>query len=92
MKTMELLTLLGELDEGAISSSALEQTKRAKRRPLWGAVAACLCACMLGFSAWFFLPPTTVIQQSPTRLKQPAQDVFKKFLLLPLVLGVMNQL
>ena len=60
MKTMDLLTLLGELDEGAISSSALEQTKRTKRRPLWGAVAACLCACMLGFSAWFFLPPMVI--------------------------------
>lgn len=64
MKTMDLLTLLGELDEGAISSPVLEQTKRTKRRPLWGAVAACLCACMLGFSAWFFLPPRVVNSQA----------------------------
>ena len=53
MKAMDFLTLLGELDEGAVGAPAV---KRKKRRPLWVA-AACLCACMLGFSAWFFLPP-----------------------------------
>ena len=56
MKTMDLLTLLGELDEGAVQAPVV---KRKKRRPLWVAAAACLCTCMLGFSAWFFLPPTT---------------------------------
>lgn len=58
MKTMDLLTLLGELDEEAVQAPAMER-KKTKNRILWGAV-ACLCACMLGFSAWFFLPPTTV--------------------------------
>lgn len=56
MKAMEFLTLLGELDETA--TAPVEKNK--KRRPLWVAVAACFCACILGFSAWFFLPPMTV--------------------------------
>ena len=58
MKTMELLTLLGELDEGAVQAPVTKRRKT-KKRILWGA-AACFCACLLGFSAWFFLPPTTV--------------------------------
>ena len=53
MKTMDFLTLLGELDEVA----AAPVDKRKKRRSLWVAAAACFCACLLGFSAWFFLPP-----------------------------------
>lgn len=57
MKAMDLLTLMGELDETA----AAPADNRKKHRPLWVAAAACLCACMLGFSAWFFLPPATVI-------------------------------
>lgn len=57
MKTMDFLTLLGELDETA----AAPVVKPNKHRPLWAAVAACFCACLLGFSAWFFLPPTSVI-------------------------------
>lgn len=61
MKAMDFLTLLGELDEGAVHPPAV---KHKKRRALWGAVAACLCACMLGFSAWFFLPPSTATSQS----------------------------
>ena len=56
MKSMDLLTLLGELEETSCAPAA--QPK--KRRLLWGAAAACLCACILGFSAWFFLPPPTV--------------------------------
>ncbi len=56
MKTMDLLTLLGELDETA----AAPVVKRNKHRPLWVAAAAGLCACLLGFSAWFFLPPMGV--------------------------------
>ena len=56
MRSMEFLTLLGELDETACAPAL--QPK--KRRPLWVAAAACLCACLLGFSAWFFLPPPTV--------------------------------
>lgn len=57
MKAMDLLTLMGELDE-VMTAPAI---KPPKRRSLWVAAAACLCACMLGFSAWFFLPPATVI-------------------------------
>ena len=53
MKTMEFLTLLGELDETA--AAPIDKPKR--HRPLWVAAAACFCACLLGFSAWFFLPP-----------------------------------
>lgn len=56
MKTMEFLTLLGELDETV--SAPIDKPKR--HRPLWVAAAACFCACMLGFSAWFFLPPMGV--------------------------------
>ena len=62
MKTMELLTLLGELDEEAVQAPAMKR-KKTKNRILWGAV-ACLCACMLGFSAWFFLPPNVVMNDS----------------------------
>ena len=57
MKAMDLLTLMGELDE-VMTAPVI---KPPKRRSLWVAAAACLCACMLGFSAWFFLPPATVI-------------------------------
>lgn len=57
MKAMDLLTLMGELDE-VMTAPAI---KPPKRRSLWVAAAACLCACMLGFSAWLFLPPATVI-------------------------------
>lgn len=57
MKAMDFLILLGELDETA----AAPVDKPKSHRPLWVAAAACLCACMLGFSAWFFLPPATVI-------------------------------
>ena len=57
MKTMEFLTLLGELDETA--AAPIDKPKR--HRPLLVAAAACFCACLLGFSAWFFLPPTSVI-------------------------------
>ncbi len=53
MKAMDFLTLLGELDETA----AAPVDKPKKHRPLWVAAAACFCACLLGFSAWFFLPP-----------------------------------
>ena len=62
MKTMDLLTLLGELDEEAVQAPAMKR-KKTKNRILWGAV-ACLCACMLGFSAWFFLPPNVVMNDS----------------------------
>lgn len=60
MKAMEFLTLLGELDETVISPVSAKK----KHRPLWVAVAACFCICLLGFSAWFFLPPDTVTSQS----------------------------
>ncbi|MBQ9152150.1 MAG: hypothetical protein IJX72_07855 [Clostridia bacterium] len=60
MKAMELLTLLGELDEASVSPVQ----KRPKHRPLWVAAAACFFACLLGFSAWFFLPPSTITNQS----------------------------
>ena len=56
MKAMDLLTLLGELDETA--AAPVDKPKR--HRPLWVAAAACFCACLLGFSAWFFLPPMGV--------------------------------
>ena len=56
MKTMDFLTLLGELDETA--AAPVDKPKR--HRPLWVAAAACFCACLLGFSAWFFLPPMGV--------------------------------
>ena len=56
MKAMEFLTLLGELDETA--AAPVDKPKR--HRPLWVAAAACFCACLLGFSAWFFLPPMGV--------------------------------
>ena len=56
MKAMDFLTLLGELDETA----ADPVVKQKKHRPLWVAAAACFCACLLGFSAWFFLPPMGV--------------------------------
>ena len=62
MKTMDLLTLLVELDEEAVQAPAMKR-KKTKNRILWGA-AACLCACMLGFSAWFFLPPNVVMNDS----------------------------
>ena len=55
MKAMELLTLLGELEEGA--AEAVPTLRKNKRRPLRVAAAACLCACLVGFAAWFFLPP-----------------------------------
>ncbi len=57
MKTMEFLTLLGELDEAA----ATPVVNRKKHRALWVAAAACFCACLLGFSAWFFVPPMGVV-------------------------------
>lgn len=63
MKAMDLLTLLGELDETA--AAPVDKPKR--HRPLWVAAAACFCACLLGFSAWFFLPPMTV-QNNDLRL------------------------
>lgn len=54
MKAMDFLTLVGELDEVALAPA----DKQKKHRPLWmAAAAACFCACLLGFSAWFFLPP-----------------------------------
>jgi hypothetical protein len=53
---MDFLTLLGELDETA--AAPVDKPKR--HRPLWVAAAACFCACLLGFSAWFFLPPMGV--------------------------------
>ena len=60
MKAMEFLTLLGELEEGDLVNAAPAVTRRSKqkkkRRALWTA-AACACICVLGFSAWFFLPP-----------------------------------
>lgn len=68
MKTMEFLTLLGELDEGELTSAApvvkIRSNKRKKRRALWTAAAACFCACVLGFSAWFFLPPPVADAQA----------------------------
>ena len=63
MKAMDFLTLLGEMDE-TMAAPVVEQKKR---RPLWVAAAACFCACLLGFSAWFFLPPMTV-QNNDLRL------------------------
>jgi hypothetical protein len=60
MKAMDFLTLLGELDETA-AAPVVEQKKH---RPLWVAAAAGLCACLLGFSAWFFLPPMTVFNDA----------------------------
>ena len=59
MRAMDFLTLLGEMDETA-AASVVEQKKR---RPLWVAAAACFFACVLGFSAWFFLPPNVVSNQ-----------------------------
>lgn len=61
MKAMEFLSLLGELDEGMLNEAPpVPVVKRKKRRALWGAIAACICVCLLGFSAWFFVPPMTV--------------------------------
>ncbi len=58
MKAIEFLTLLGELDEGVLAQTLnVPVTARKKRRILWVAAAACFCACLLGFSAWFFVPP-----------------------------------
>ena len=61
MKAMDFLTLVGELDEGAVAHTIpmkkQKTGKQKKRRALWVAAAACFCACLLGFSAWFFLPP-----------------------------------
>ena len=44
MKTMDFLTLLGELDETA--AAPVDKPKR--HRPLWVAAAACFCACCAG--------------------------------------------
>ena len=60
MKAMDFLTLLGALDETA----AAPVVKHKKHRPLWVAAAAGLCACLLGFSAWFFLPPNVISNQA----------------------------
>ncbi len=58
MNAMDFLTLLGDLDEGVLAQTPnVPVKKRKKRRTLWVAAAACFCACLLGFSAWFFLPP-----------------------------------
>ena len=68
MKAMDFLTLLGDLDEGAVADTApvmkQKARKQKKRRALWVAAAACFCACLLGFSAWFFLPPNVVMNDS----------------------------
>ena len=63
MKTMDFFTLLGELDEGAVQAPVTKRRK-SKKLILWVAAAACLCACLLGFSAWFFLPPPVVTSQA----------------------------
>lgn len=68
MKAMDFLTLLGDLDEGAVADTVPVMKKKArkqkKRRALWVAAAACFCACLLGFSAWFFLPPNVISNQA----------------------------
>ena len=57
MKAMDLLTLMGELDE-VMTAPAI---KPPKRRSLWVAAAACLCACMLGFRHGFSCRPRRLL-------------------------------
>lgn len=62
MKSMEFLTLLGDLDDSILTTETAPArtasgTKK-HRRALWASIAACLCVCCLAFSAWFFIPPS----------------------------------
>lgn len=63
MRSMEFLTLLGELDDDVLTAkTAPALTKsgtKKRRRTLTALTAACLCLCVLGASAWFFIPPNT---------------------------------
>ncbi len=69
MKAMDLLTLLGELDDSLLTvpaptAPARRSVKVPKRRALKWVAAACICIGLLGFAAWFFVPPLTVTDNS----------------------------
>ena len=70
MKAMDFLTLLGELDEDLLipvqqTAPARRTVKTTKHRsPLKWVSAACICMMLLGFAAWFFIPPSTVSSHS----------------------------
>ena len=69
MKSMDFLTLLGELDEELLTTTPPHPARHAvglpkHRRALKWAVAACLCVGFLAFVSWFFVPPLTVTENS----------------------------
>lgn len=66
MKSMDFLTLLGELDPDITPSDVLTTPTRRpaagrKRRGWKWAVAACICVGLLAFATWFFAPPSVVV-------------------------------
>lgn len=65
MKSMDLLTLLGELDDARLTAPARRTVGMPPyRRALKWVAAACVCIGLLGFAAWFFVPPLTVTENS----------------------------
>lgn len=68
MKAMDLLTLLGDVDEELLAASETAAPHRSarprRRKALKWLVAACICVGFLSFAVWFFVPPATVINQS----------------------------
>ena len=69
MKAMDLLTLFGELDDSLLTppeptAPARRTIKVTRRRALTWVAAACVCIGLLGFAAWFFVPPLTVTDNS----------------------------
>ena len=69
MKAMDLLTLLGELDDSLLTppeptAPARRTVKVTRRRALTWVAAACVCIGLLGFAAWFFVPPSVVVSNS----------------------------
>ena len=64
MKSMDFLTLLGELDEELLTTTPPNAGTPPAHRALKWAVAACICVALLSFAAWLFIPPTTVQDHS----------------------------
>lgn len=74
MKAMEFLILLGDLDAcvqdtcvpdtDTLTAPARRTVKVTRRRALTWVAAACVCIGLLGFAAWFFIPPSVVIPNS----------------------------
>lgn len=69
MKAMDLLTLFGKLDDSLLTppeptAPARRTVKVTRCRALTWVAAACVCIGLLGFAAWFFVPPLTVTDNS----------------------------